>query len=46
MNTNSQSHLIAMLADSQIYKDYERAFGETTGLLRIYGFRYWDGGMS
>ena len=32
MNTNSQSHLIAMLADSQIYEDYERAFGETTGL--------------
>ena len=32
MSSNSQSHLIEMLADSQIYKDYERAFGEATGL--------------
>ena len=32
MNHNSQNRLIQMLADSQIYKDYERAFGETTGL--------------
>jgi AraC-like DNA-binding protein len=32
MNSNSKKHLIEMLAGSQIYKDYERAFGETTGL--------------
>ena len=32
MNSDSQNRLIAMLANSQIYKDYERAFGETTGL--------------
>jgi len=32
MSSNSQSHLIEMLADSQIYKDYESAFGEATGL--------------
>ena len=32
MNNNSQNRLIRMLANSQIYKDYERAFGETTGL--------------
>ena len=32
MSTNSQSRLIEKLADSQIYKNYERAFGEATGL--------------
>jgi AraC-like DNA-binding protein/ligand-binding sensor protein len=32
MSSNSRSRLIEMLADSQIYKDYERAFGEATGL--------------
>jgi AraC-like DNA-binding protein len=43
MNTNSQSHLIAMLADSQIYKDYEQAFGETTGLpLNLSTVEHWQ----
>jgi AraC-like DNA-binding protein/ligand-binding sensor protein len=32
MSSNSQCHLIERLAESKIYKDYERAFGETTGL--------------
>ena len=32
MSSNSQSHLIKRLSESQIYKDYERAFGEATGL--------------
>ena len=32
MNSNSQNRLIQTLADSHIYKSYERAFGDTTGL--------------
>ena len=32
-----------MLADSQIYKDYERAFGETTGLpLNLSPIEHWQ----
>ena len=43
MNSNSQNRLIAMLANSQIYKDYERAFGETTGLpLNLSPVEYWQ----
>ena len=43
MNNNSQNRLIQMLADSQIYKDYERAFGETTGLpLNLSPVEYWQ----
>lgn len=32
MSNNSERHLIERLAKSQIYQDYERAFGEATGL--------------
>ncbi len=43
MNSNSQNRLIRMLADSQIYKDYERAFGETTGLpLNLSPVEHWQ----
>ena len=40
---NPKQRLIAMLADSQIYKDYERAFGEATGLpLNLSPVEYWQ----
>ena len=32
MSSNSQSQLIESLAESQIYRDYEKAFGDATGL--------------
>jgi ligand-binding sensor protein len=43
VNNNSQNRLIQMLADSHIYKDYERAFGETTGLpLNLSSVEHWQ----
>jgi AraC-like DNA-binding protein/ligand-binding sensor protein len=43
VKSNSKIRLIAMLADSQIYKDYERAFGEATGLpLNLSPVEYWQ----
>jgi AraC-like DNA-binding protein/ligand-binding sensor protein len=41
--SDSKTRLITMLADSQIYKDYERAFGEATGLpLNLSPVEYWQ----
>ncbi|HEY5893856.1 MAG TPA: helix-turn-helix domain-containing protein [Chthoniobacterales bacterium] len=40
--SNSNTQFIAMLSESQIYKDYERAFSETTGLpLNLRPIEHW-----
>lgn len=43
MSTHSDTNLITTLSKSQIYQDYERAFGETTGLpLNLRPVEHWQ----